>query len=84
MNSKVKRQINFSENYRINTRLNLKTRFIWAKKNHTTISEMFWSSVLWGAGSNSCVNDNFPGSFVDFRLKIFSKERIDTYVDPCP
>ena len=31
--SKVKRQINFGENYRINTRLNLKTRFIWAKKS---------------------------------------------------
>ena len=26
--SKVKRQINFDENYRINPRLNLKTRFI--------------------------------------------------------
>ena len=35
---KVKRQINFGENYRINTRLNLKTRFISAKKKHTIIS----------------------------------------------
>ena len=30
------------------------------------------------------VNENFPGTFVDFRLKIFSQEIIDTYDDPCP
>ena len=38
---KIKWQINFGENYRINTRLNLKTRFIWAKKKDTIISEMY-------------------------------------------
>ena len=75
--SKVKRKINFGENYRINARLNLKTRFIPAKKKHTIISEMLCSNVLWDAGSDSCVNDNFPGTIVDFRLKIVSQERID-------
>ena len=44
--SKVKSQINFGENYRINARLNLKTRFIPAKKKHTIISEMLCSNVL--------------------------------------
>ena len=82
--SKVKRQINFGKNYRIKTRLNLKVKFIWAKNKHTRISEMSCSNVLWGAGSDSCVNDNFPSTFVDFRLKIFSQERIDIYDDPCP
>ena len=57
--SKVKRQINFGKNYRINTRLNLKTKFIWAKEKHTIISEMSWNNVLWGSGSDSCVNDEF-------------------------
>ena len=57
--SKVKQQINFGKNYRINTRLNLKTKFIWAKEKHTIISEMSWSTVLWGSGSDSCVNDDF-------------------------
>ena len=82
--SKVKTQIKFGENYRINTRLNLKARFIWAKKKHATISEMSWSNILWGAGSDSCVNNNFSGTLVDFRLKMFSQERIGTYDDPYP
>ena len=70
--SKVKKQINVGENYRIKMRLNLKIRFIWAKKKHTIISEMSWGNVFWGAGSDFCVNDNFPGTFVDFPLKVFS------------
>ena len=64
---KVKRQINFGKNCRIKTRLNLKTMFAWARKNHTIISKISWSNVLWGAGSDSSVNDNFPGSFFEFK-----------------
>ena len=45
---------------------------------------MSWCNVLRRAGSDFCVNDNFPGTFVDFRLKIFTQERINTYVDACP
>ena len=45
---------------------------------------MSWSNVLLGAGSDSCVNDNFPGTFADFCLKIFSQKKIGTYDDPCP
>ena len=48
------------------------------------MSEMSCSNVLWRAGSDSCVNVNFPGTFVDFCLKIFSQERIGTYNDTCP
>ena len=35
------------------------------------------------AGSDYCVNDNFPSTFVNFHLKIFTQERISAYVDPC-
>ena len=45
---------------------------------------MFWSNVLRRARLDFCENDNFPGTFVDFRLDIFSQERISTYDDPCP
>ena len=76
--SKVIRQINFGKNYQINTRVNLKTRYIWEKKKHTILREMYWSYVLGRAGSNFCVNDNFPGTFIDFRVQIFSEERIGT------
>ena len=59
-----------------------------AKKKHTiiseTISEMSWTNVLGGASSNSCVNDNLSGTFVDFSLKIFSQERIGNYDVSCP
>ena len=82
--SKSERQMNFGENYRINTRLNLKTRLIWDKKNYTIIREMSWCNVLWRAGSEVCENDNFLGTFVDFRLKIFTQKRISIYDDPCP
>ena len=44
---------------------------------------MSWRNVLWGAGSDSCVNDNFSDTFDDFSLKIFSQERIGTYDDAC-
>ena len=36
------------------------------------------------AGWDYCVNDNFPGIFVDFCLKIFTQEKISTYVDLSP
>ena len=41
-------------------------------------------NVLRRAGSEYCVNDNFPGTLVDFRLKIFTQEKISIYADPCP
>ena len=40
-------------------------------------------NVLWRAGSNYYVNDNFPGTFADFCLKIFTQEKITSYGDPC-
>ena len=43
-----------------------------------------WYHVLRRAGSDFCVNDNFPGTVLDFRLKIFTQERISIYVDTCP
>ena len=30
-----------------------------------------------------CANDNFPGTFAEFRLKIFTQEKICSYGDPC-
>ena len=49
---------------------------------------MSWYSVLRSvrrrAGSDYYVNDNFPGTFADFRLKIFTQEIITSYGDPCP
>ena len=80
---KVNKQINFGENYWINTKFNLKTKFIWGKKKHAIISGMSWHNVLWGACWDSCVNDNISGTFVDFRLKISTQERTDAYDDLC-
>ena len=57
---------------------------MWNVLEHAIISEMSWSNVLWEAGSDSCVNGSFPGTFVVLHLKIFSQERIATYDDPCP
>ena len=60
------------------------------KKKHTIIGEMSWCNLLrWyhvlrRAGADFCVNDNFPGTVLDFRLKIFTQERISIYVDTCP
>ena len=51
---------------------------------HTIISDMSWCNVLQRAGSDYCVNDNFPGTFADFRLKIFNLEKISSCGDPCP
>ena len=41
-------------------------------------------NVLRRAGLDYCVNDNFPGTFTDFRVKIFTQEKISSYGDPCP
>ena len=53
------------------------------EKKHTKISEMSWCNVLRRADLDYCVN-NFPGTFVDFRLKKFTQEIISSYIDPCP
>ena len=45
---------------------------------------MSWCNILRRAGSDYCVNDKFPGTFGDFRLKIFTQEKISSYGDPCP
>ena len=58
-------------------------RFIWEKTKHSIISEVSWCIVLWREGSDYCVNNNFPGTFVDFRLKIFTQERICCCVNAC-
>ena len=68
-------------NSKIHTVLRVKKQINFGE--HTIISEMSWSNVLWGAGSDSCVNDNFSDTFDDFSLKIFSQERIGTYDDAC-
>ena len=39
--------------------------------------------VLRRAGLDYCVNDISPGTFTDFRLKIFTQEKISSYGDPC-
>ena len=36
---------------------------------------MSWCNVLQRAGSDYCLNDNFPGIFADFCLKIFTDEK---------
>ena len=68
---------------RINTRLHLKITFIWTKKKHTVISEMSGRNLLRRSASGFYENDNFPGTFVDVCLKIFTQEGISTYDDPC-
>ena len=45
---------------------------------------MSWRNALRRVGSDYCVNDNFPGTFADFRLKIFTQEKNSSYGDPCP
>ena len=49
---------------------------------------MSWYSVFRSlgrrAGSDYCVNDNFPVTFADFCLKIFTQEIITSYGDRCP
>ena len=45
---------------------------------------MSWYNVLRSAGSDYCVNDDFPGTFADFCLKIFTQEKSSSYVDPRP
>ena len=42
---------------------------------------MSWCNVLRRACSDYCVNDNFPGTFANFRLKIFTQEKISSYGD---
>ena len=48
------------------------------------MNEMSWFNRLRRGGPDYCVNDNFPGTFADFRLNIFSQEKISSYGDPCP
>ena len=36
---------------------------------------MSWCNVLRRAGSDYSVNDNFPGTFADFYLKMFTPEK---------
>ena len=36
------------------------------------------------AGSDFCVNDNFPGTLAHFHFMILTQERISKYVDACP
>ena len=43
---------------------------------------MSWCNVLRRAGSDYCVNDNFPSTFADFRLMIFTQDKISSYGDP--
>ena len=48
------------------------------------MNEMSWCNVLRRVGSDYFVNDISPGTFADFRLKIFTQEKISLYGDPCP
>ena len=41
---------------------------------------MSWCNVLRRAGSDYCVNDNFPGMYADFRLKSFTQEKISSCI----
>ena len=45
---------------------------------------MSWCNVLQRAARVFFVNYIFPGAFGDFRLNIFTQEKISIYVDPCP
>ena len=45
---------------------------------------MSFPNVLRSAGSDYYVNDISPGTFADFRLKIFTQAKISLYGDPCP
>ena len=58
---------------------------LFEKKNkHIIISEISWCYVLQRAGSDYCVNDNFPGTFTDFCLQIFTQKKITSYRDRYP
>ena len=48
------------------------------------MSEMSCCNLLRRAGSEYCLNDNFPDTFADFLLKIFTQEETSSYGDPCP
>ena len=41
---------------------------------------MSWCNILQGAGSDYWVNDNFPGTFADFGLQIFTQEKINSLI----
>ena len=91
MNSKMRRvskgqKVNTlcGENYLINTRLNLKTKFVSEKKKNTIRSEMSWSNILQRTGLDFCATNNFEGIYAHFCFIIFIQERIITYIDPCP
>ena len=79
--------MNSREDYSINTRLNLKIRYLEEKKKHTIISEMS-PSIFVPCSSKCklgfCATDNFRGTFIDFRFMIIFQERISTYVDSRP
>ena len=45
---------------------------------------MSWCNVLQRAGSDYCANNNFPGTFADFCLKIFNQEKLSSCGDLCP
>ena len=71
---RVKRSINCGENYSINTRLNLKARFVWEKKKNTRISEISWLNVLWRTGSDFFPTDIFPHIFTHFFYDIYPRK----------
>ena len=51
---------------------------------HTKISEMSWcNNVLRRPGSDYYVNLNFRGTFANFRVKVFTQEKINSYGGPC-
>ena len=45
---------------------------------------MSWCNVFRRTASDDYVNDNFPGIFTDFPLKIFTREKNTSYGDQCP
>ena len=47
------------------------------------MSEMSWCNLLRRAVSDYCGNDNFPGTFADFHLKIFTQEIYSRYLLKC-
>ena len=64
-----------------------KTRMAIAKLfafHANAISQMSWCNGHRRAGPNFCATDNFSRTFDDFLFKLFTQERISTYVDPCP
>ena len=68
----------------INTRLNLKTRFVRERKKNAIISKMSLYSVLRRTSSYLCPADNLPRALTSFSFMIFTQERNSTYVDPRP